>query len=400
MAKGKTVEIAEITKLLKKENYFGGIIKGNDYSKVKEYINSGNFHLNAVLSGSCFGGIPNNRTVCLAGESGTGKTFVLLNIIREAQKSGYHIIFYDSEGAVDIDTIESFGVDPEKFDYQPVSSLGKFRTSVTNLVKSLIDAKMAGKEVPKIMIALDSIGNLATQKEINDAIAGSEKADMTRAKSIRSIFRIITADLTGLDIPFVFTNHTYASTGLFPTTNVSGGGGVVYAPSMILAFAKKQIKEDGNLNGIIVKVKTLKNRFAKPTPIEFHIRFDKGMNPYIGLHEYISWDNCGIEKGNIITKSDFNKLNANEQEKCREFETKDGLKYFKPKETARNFVVKHLGDTVSIKDLFTPKVFTDEMIRELDEKFIKPKFAYGIAEDEALEINEFLENGETDDPES
>lgn len=153
----------------------------------------------------------NNRYWCDNMSShNCGKTFFMLNIAREAQKMGYYVIYYDSEGAIDAETVTSFEVDPTKFDHQPVSDLAKFRTSITTLIKKLVEAKEKGFEIPKLAIFLDSLGMLATTKEIDDAISGNTAADMTRAKMIRSLFRIITADLAGLSIPLIFSNHTYA----------------------------------------------------------------------------------------------------------------------------------------------------------------------------------------------
>ena len=93
------------------------------------------------------------------------------------------------------------------------------------------------------MICLDSMGMLASEKEVNDALEGNSTADFTRAKTIRAIFRIITSDMTGLGIPFVYTNHTYASIGPYPTVNVSGGGGQVYSPSVMLNLTKAKLKD-------------------------------------------------------------------------------------------------------------------------------------------------------------
>jgi RecA/RadA recombinase len=131
----KEFSIGELQKELRKINPFGDVISKSDFSKITEWIPSGNYHLNAVFSGDLFGGIPNNRTICLAGDSGTGKTFLLLNMVAQAQKMGYYVIYYDTEGAVDVDNIQAFGVDPERFDHQPVSDLAKFRTSITTLTK-------------------------------------------------------------------------------------------------------------------------------------------------------------------------------------------------------------------------------------------------------------------------
>lgn len=387
----KEISLKDLQKELKKINPFGDVISKSQFSKVTEWIDTGNYHLNAVFSGDLFGGIPNNRTICLAGDSGTGKTFLLLNMCREAQQKGYYIIYYDTEGAVDVDNVQNFGVDPDRFDHQPMSDLAKFRTSITTLTKKLIEAKSKGYEIPKIMICLDSLGMLATTKEIDDAISGNTAADMTRAKMIRSLFRIITSDLTGLGIPFIFTNHTYASTGMFPTVNLSGGGGLIYSASVILALSKAQIKEDKLQTGIIVTVKTIKNRFGKPIPIKFHIRWDRGMNPYIGMEEYMSWDVCGIQKGNILDQKAYDKLSDSDKNLARPFKNFEGNDiWFFPKDTARNYIVKHLGDSVPAKDLFTDKVWTEEVLQQINEKCIKLKFSYGLNESDE-DVSAFLE---------
>lgn len=389
----KEFSIADLQKELKKVNPFGDVISKSDFSKITEWIGTGNYHLNAVFSGDLFGGIPNNRTICLAGDSGTGKTFLLLNMVAQAQKMGYYVVYYDTEGAVDVDNIQAFGVDPERFDHQPVSDIAKFRTSITTMVKKLMEAKEKGYKTPKIMVCLDSLGMLATTKEIDDAISGNTAADMTRAKSIRSLFRIITSDLTGLGIPFVFTNHTYASTGMFPTINLSGGGGLIYSASVILALSKAQIKEGTVQTGIIVTVKTLKNRFGKPIPIKFHIRWDRGMNPYIGMEEYMNWENCGIQKGNMVTQKEYDKWSESDKSKCHQFEFNGETYYFFPKETARNYIIKHLGKGVSAQELFTPEVWTQEVLEQINDKCIKPKFSYGVDANEIPEIEEyFIEN--------
>ena len=389
----KEFSIGELQKELRKINPFGDVISKSDFSKITEWIDTGNYHLNAVFSGDLFGGIPNNRTICLAGDSGTGKTFLLLNMVAKAQEMGYYVVYYDTEGAVDVDNIQAFGVDPEKFDHQPVSDIAKFRTSITTLCKKLMEAKEKGFKTPKIFIALDSLGMLATQKEIDDAISGNTAADMTRAKSIRSLFRIITSDLTGLGIPFVFTNHTYASTGMFPTVNLSGGGGLIYSASVILALSKAQIKEGTVQTGIIVTVKTLKNRFGKPIPIKFHIRWDKGMNPYIGMEEYMNWENCGIQKGNLITDKEYEKMNDKDKSSVYTFDYQGETKYFVPRETARNYIVKHLGKGIPANELFTPEVWTQEVLQMINEKCIKPKFSYGIDSAEG-EVEQIFLNAE------
>jgi hypothetical protein len=208
MAKG--FSFSELDTVLSKINPKGSIITGNTFSKIDEWIDTGNYLLNAQLTGSLFGGIPNSRSICFAGESGTGKTFLTLNACREAQRMGYNIIYCDSEAAVDEDIMRNFGIDPDKVRYQPVATSLEVRHFVANLCDTLRKAKEKGTELPKIMLVLDSLGNLATTKEKVDAASGSEKKDMTKQQDLRSLFRVITTDLAEFKIPFIFTNHTYA----------------------------------------------------------------------------------------------------------------------------------------------------------------------------------------------
>lgn len=143
----------------------------------------------------------------------TGKTYLLLNAIKNAVDMGYIVIFYDTENAVDKKLMVHFGIDVSKVRYEPMSTLQEFRHHITNFIDTLIQKKRAGIKIPKIFFALDSAGNLPSQKEVDDAIEGNEKADMTRAKLIKSVFRIITVPLAELKAPFVFTNHTYQCLG-------------------------------------------------------------------------------------------------------------------------------------------------------------------------------------------
>ena len=336
---------------LKDINPLGSVMEQSTFSDVTEWIDTGNYHLNACVSGSLFGGWPNNRTSSIAGPSGTGKTFLILNSIRQAIQMGYNVVFYDSEAAVDKDLMKKFGIDTNKVNYQPTNTVQEFRTSVTTITKRMQDVKAAGGEIPKLMIILDSAGNLATAKEIEDARTGSEKSDMTRSKILKSIFRIIMTPLADLKIPFLFTNHTYQTQDFISRQVAGGGTGPEYAASVVLFLNKAQLKESGEKAGIIVTAKPNKNRFAKPNPIKFHLHYTEGMNPYVGLENYIDWEEIGITRG-IIEK---------------------GKKI--PKATARNWICKHLDETVPNSEFFSEKVFTKEVLEKIEEK-IRPIFNY------------------------
>jgi RecA/RadA recombinase len=352
MAKKKEFSFDDINAELASLNPLGSVMSNSSFSDVTEWIDTGNYHLNACVSGSLFGGWPNNRSCSIAGPSGTGKTYLVLNSIRRAIDMGYNVIFYDSEAAVDKTLMKKFGIDTDKVNYQPINTVQEFRSSVTTITKRMQEAKRTGADLPKMMIILDSAGNLATQKEINDAVSGSEKSDMTRSKILKSIFRIIMTPLADLKVPFIFTNHTYQTQDFISRQVAGGGTGPEYAASIVLFLGKAQLKDSsGEKAGIVVAARPNKNRFAKPTNIKFHLHYTEGMNRYVGLEQYIDWEDIGITKG-VIEKG----------EKI-------------PKKTARKWICKHLDHTVSNSEFFTEKVFTQEILEKINEK-IQPIFNY------------------------
>lgn len=376
MAKTKSFTFDDLNNELAQLNPLGSVMELSDFSEITEYIDTGNYHLNACVSGSLFGGWPNNRTCSVAGPSGTGKTFLMLNTVRELVNKGYNVIYYDSEAAVDKELMKKFGIDTTKINYQPVNTVQEFRTSVTTITKKMQDAKRNGVELPKIAIILDSAGNLATQKEIDDAASGSDKADMTRSKVLKSIFRIIMTPLADLKIPFLFTNHTYLSQDFMPTHVAGGGTGPEYAASIVLMLTKAQLKDKSGKErvGIIVTAKPAKNRFAKPHAIKFHLHFSKGMNRFVGLEQYATWDICGIARGTIDPKTKEKVL----------------------KETARTWVCKHLDTTVSDADFFTEKVFTQEVLEKIN-NYIQPLFNYNTDTESSDFIDEMIMDDSSED---
>lgn len=365
MAKKKEFSFDDINSELANLNPLGSVMEQSNFSEVTEWIDTGNYHLNACISGSLFGGWPNNRSCSVAGPSGTGKTFLVLNSIKQAINMGYSIIYYDSEAAVDKSTMEKFGIDTTRVNYQPVNTVQEFRQSVTTITRRMQEAKRDGADIPKVMIILDSAGNLATQKEIDDAVSGNEKADMTRSKILKSIFRIIMTPMADLKIPFIFTNHTYQTQDFISRQVAGGGTGPEYAASIVLFLNKAQLKDSsGDKAGIIVTAKPNKNRFAKPQNIKFHLHYTEGMNRFVGLENYIDWEDIGITKG-VIEK---------------------GKKV--PKKTARGWICKHLDETVPNSEFFSEKVFTKEILQKIDEK-IHDLFNYSTNTE--IDVDELIE---------
>lgn len=140
--------------------------------------------------------------------------------------------------------------------------------------------------------------------------------------------------------------------------------GPEYAASIVLMLNKAQLKDGADKVGIIVTAKPDKNRFAKPTPIKFHLNFSEGMNPYVGLEQYATWDICGITRGSI----------------------EKGVKI--PKATARGWICEHLDEVVPNKDFFTSKVFTKDVLERIN-KHIQPIFNYN-SETSTIDIEEML----------
>jgi len=365
MAKKSSKEFSflDLDKELSKIKGFetGSILTENTFSEVDEWIPTGNYLLNAQLSGTLFGGIPNTRSLGLMGDPGTGKSFVCLNVAREAQKKGYDVIYCDTEGAIDKESAIKFGIDSDKVRYQPIKTVTEFQTFVSKLLEFIKKARESGNN-PKILLVLDSLGMLSTDKELNDALIGKNAADMgAKAKELRKLFRVITLDLTAAKIPLVCTNHVYAGGGFFPTKESSGGDGPIFAMSVISFLSKAQLKEGNSTTktGIIVTSKLKKSRFTIPEPIKFHISFANGMNPYVGLQDFISWEACGIGKGKFEEqKVDGKKVNV-----------------FMPSDSPQaRWAVKHLGKTVTSSQLFTPEVFTKEVLEQLDVNVIQGYF--------------------------
>jgi len=365
MAKNEGFSFAALDKELSKISGFetGSLLENNSFSEVDEWIPTGNYLLNAQISGSLFGGVPNTRSFGVMGDPGTGKSFFCLNVVREAQKIGYNVIYCDTEGAIDKSSAIKFGIDSSNIRYQPIQTVSQFQTFASNVIDLVKKAKSKGDN-PKILIVLDSLGMLSTDKELADAMKGHNAADMgAKAKELRKLFRVITLDLTAAKIPLICTNHVYAGGGYMPTKESSGGDGPIFAMSVVAFLSKAQLKDgSGTKTGIVVTSTLKKSRFTIPEQIKFHISFSHGMNPYVGLQDYVSWEACGIERGKF--------------EEVKNPETGKKESVFKPNATSTRWGVKHLGKTVASTELFTDKVFTKEVLEQLDKNVIKNKFKF------------------------
>lgn len=325
----------------------------------------------------------------------TGKTFLALNAIKNAQEMGYGAHYIDTEGALDSKDFINFGIDMDLLDYKRIGVISETKFYVNDLIEQ-IESNPGIKHI----VVVDSLTQLETDKEVEDVKKGKNAQDMgLRAKELRQLFKSFVLDLSNLKTPMIFTSHTYSGQDQYAGKTMSGGGGPLYSASIVGILTKGHLRADDDdtteetgktKTGVIVRIETDKNRLAKPHKIEIHISFHKGMNPYIGLQHFLSWDACGIGRGNKLTEKEYLKLAKNEVEKCGEFEV-DGEKfYFLPKETARSYINKWNGDVIPWREIFTDKIFTDEVIDELDKNVIKPMFKYSsLAEVERDELDDF-----------
>ena len=325
--------------------------------KEKSFVSTGCYLLDAALSAKLVGGgILGGRIFGLLGESGAGKSFIAYSICKSAQKDGYSVIYIDTENSIDLEGITKFGIENTNDKLRLIRSnkVEDINMSLTQLLDELKEAKLGGFEIPKILIVLDSIGMMSSNKEKEDLLKGAMKQDMTRAKGLNALFRSISSDLGYLDIPMVCCNHTYLSQDLFPKEISKGGMGLVYSAS-VLGFLSKSKLKDGNedemdlgQSGISVLFKTQKNRLAKPKKIRFDISFLNGLNKYSGLDAFCRpeyFNQIGIAKG----KMEVNKAT--------------GEMTFTP--GGNRWYIDHLNKSVTTKQLFTQEVFTTEVLNKM-----------------------------------
>ena len=283
----------------------------NDYAQLvsntssdQGFIGTGSYILNAQLSGSIYGGIPNNRVTAIAGEQATGKTFYAIGIASTflTDHPDGAVFYFDSEAAATPDLFRDRGLDPARVWHFPIDTIEEFRTQMIRILDNLL--KTPEKDRKPLLIILDSLGMLASQKELQDAMDDKQVRDMTKSQTIKSVFRIITSKLGKLKIPMIVTNHTYKTMNPYgDPTDMGGGSGLKYAASTIMTLTKSKEKDSSKeIIGNIIKVKTYKSRLTKEnTQIATRLFFDsRGLDEYYGLLELGEKHGIFIRKGNRI----------------------------------------------------------------------------------------------------
>jgi RecA/RadA recombinase len=261
--------------------------EGLEGSDVTGFIDTGSYVLNALLSGTIYGGLPNNKISCLAGDPATGKTFYAIGIASQFLKDNKDgvVVYFDTEQAVTTDMFKQRGIDTERVAVVPVATIEEFKTQSLKIVNDILEQPEEDRK--PVLFVLDSLGMLSTEKEMNDSAEGKNVRDMTKAQQTKATFRVLTLKLGKAKIPMLMTNHTYQVIGAYvPTKELGGGIGLKYAASNILTLSKSKDKTDEGVVGIFIKCTNYKNRFVKENMnVETRLNYTSGLSRYYGLTE-------------------------------------------------------------------------------------------------------------------
>lgn len=268
---------------------------------VDEWLTTGNYALNRALSGDYLRGVPLNRITLFAGPSGSGKSFIASNIALQAQKQGFHILFLDSENAIDVDYLRKIGVDvsEEKLTYLQVATIEDVNSVLSDFFANY--QKTYGKDnpdAPKTLVILDSLAMLSSATEMTNYDKGVIKGDQGQlAKRRKAMLRLAVGKIARLPIKLLITDHVYPQDimmgdGAWAITNSTK-----FSCSIIGIVTKLKLKEEGTVTGVRMKFETYKSRFARlGTKVELEVPYNRGMKSTSGLLELLEEDGV-IKKG-------------------------------------------------------------------------------------------------------
>ena len=300
-----------------------------------DWISTGNYALNYLISGDFTRGVPLGKVTVFAGESGAGKSYICSgNIIKNAQEQGIYVVLIDSENALDEKWLHDLGVDTSdskllKLSMAMIDDVAKTISTFMSDYKALPDG-----ERPKVLFVIDSLGMLLTPTDVNQFDAGDMKGDMGRKpKALTALVRNCVNMFGSYNVGLVCTNHTYASQDMFdPDDKISGGQGFIYASSIVVAMRKLKLKldADGNktttVQGIRAACKIMKTRYAKPfESVQVEIPYETGMSPYSGLVDLFEAKGMLKKEGNSLVYTTKDGEIIKQFRKAWERNEKDGL---------------------------------------------------------------------------
>jgi len=236
--------------------------------------------INVALSGSVDGGLTSGLTV-LAGPSKHFKTSFAL-LMASAYLKQYPdavMMFYDSEFGSPQSYFESFGIDTSRVLHTPITDIEKLKFDVVNQLEAI-------ERGDRVIIVIDSVGNLASKKELEDAMNEKSVADMSRAKALKGLFRMVTPYLTMKNIPMLAVNHTYQTIEMYSKAVVSGGTGITYSSDNIWIIGRQQEKDGTEIKGYNFVINVEKSRFVREkSKVPITVSWDGGIERYSGLLE-------------------------------------------------------------------------------------------------------------------
>ena len=324
-------------------NEYAGIVsEGVEAGDVDNFIDTGSYVFNALVSGSLYGGLPQNKITALAGESATGKTFFLMGMVKNFldQNENGGVVYFESESAITKQMVIDRGIDADRMVILPVTTVQEFRHQALKVLDRYLQQDVDIRR--PLFICLDSLGMLSTTKEVEDTEAGKETRDMSRAQVLKAAFRVLTLKLGISKVPMVVTNHTYDVVGsMFPTKEMGGGSGLKYAASSIVYLSKRKEKEGSEVVGNIIHCKNHKSRMTiENKMVDVRLTYNKGLDRYYGLLEL-------AEKYNVFKKV------------ATRYELPDGSKQY--------------GKTI----LGSPKKYFTQDVMDILEECAKKEFRYG-----------------------
>lgn len=287
--------------------------------------------INVALSGRLDGGLTPGLTMW-AGPSKHFKTAFSL-LMAKSYLDKYQdaaLLFYDSEFGTPQSYFDTFGIDTDRVLHTPITDVEQLKFDIMQQLQNL-------ERGDRLIVVIDSIGNLASKKEVEDALEGKSVADMSRAKQLKSLFRMVTPHLTMKDIPMVVVNHTYKEIGMFPKDIVGGGTGSYYSADNIFILGRQQEKEGTEIVGYNFIINVEKSRYVKEkSKIPVSVSFDGGISKWSGLLD------IALESGHVIKPSNgwYSRVNVEtgeiEEKKWRIKDT-DSKEFWMPIVTSKSF---------------------------------------------------------------
>lgn len=304
--KKKTMSFGERLKHVTGSEY-AQLMGDNEPDKypIRDWISTGNYLFNAQIAGSPYKGCPSGRIWQLAGLNSVGKTFLMLETVKNAQALGYFFVLFETEMANNSkEDLKARGINTENMLFIPCPTVAELNTQLINILDEVTPED-------KVIIGIDSIGNISTSKELADKTSGNDARDFTKQTELRAMFRTVTLKAGIKNVPIIVINHVYSQIMGFGGNIISGGEGSQYNSSIISAFTKAQEKGTSKDNkdetvGAKITSTNVKCRTAKEkTKIHFSIDFESGLTPYSGLFDW-----CYEDEGILIKEKNSYRINT------------------------------------------------------------------------------------------